>query len=66
MDRFFELRLEMSTTGAGQAHLAVFSTDEHGQWMLLDDWTADNGQEVDTAIGEAATLVDGWMTHAAL
>jgi hypothetical protein len=57
----FELRLELTTTEAEQCHLAMFATDEHGQWSLLEDWTADDRQEATTALGEASTMVDSWL-----
>lgn len=62
MSKLHELRLELTTTEAEQLHLAMFATDEHGQWLLLDDWTADNRPEADQAIAEAAQMVDGWLT----
>lgn len=66
MDDFHELRMELSTTGAGQMHLAVFATDPTGQWMLVDDWVADNGDQAEHAIAEGASLVDGWLRHGVL
>lgn len=61
MSKLHELRLELTTTEAEQLHLAMFATDEYGQWLLLDDWTADSRQEVDVIVQEALSMVDGWL-----
>lgn len=62
MSALHELRIELTTTEAEQLHLAMFATDEYGQWLLLDDWTADDRPEADQVIAEAAQMVDGWLT----
>lgn len=60
MDTFFELRMELTVSVADQLHLALFVTDDHGQWLLLDDWTAETDQR-QVAVGEAVTMVDTWL-----
>jgi hypothetical protein len=61
MSQLFELRMELTTTEAEQCHISLFVTDEHGQWSLLDDWTADDRQDAQLAIGEASSMVNDWL-----
>jgi hypothetical protein len=61
VDRFYEIRIEATVSGAEQLHLAMFATDERGQWFLLDDWTADDRQERNEAKADALDMVQTWL-----
>lgn len=66
MDRFHELRLELSYSTPDCFHLSLFVTEPDGQWSLLDDWTVEDQAGADMAMGEASSFVDGWLNTARL
>lgn len=59
-----ELRLTMSLNEAGQCHLAIYATDAHGQWFLVEDWTCDNAQERQDALELVHADISTWLTFA--
>jgi hypothetical protein len=61
MSVLFEFRIEATVSEAEQLHLAVFATDEHGQWVFLDNWTGDDHQEVQEAKASALDMVTTWL-----
>lgn len=62
MDRFHECRMELSVSDADQVHLALFVTDQHGQWLLLEDWSAEP-ENVQCTLAEVETMLDTWLQH---
>ena len=62
MSDLHELRMELTVNEADQRHLAVYVTDDTGQWFLLDDYTSEPGGAFFTVSQELLSMVDTWLT----